>query len=140
MEGNINLYRLIGLCLLLVCIIRCKSFSTLGQDKYIHSFTSCDGAYGGSLSAVFSVATHSGWLNKLIFDATKTLSLLQTYPSMVWLMPWEQVNKTRRIANTYYFSQPSPSPSNPTTFVLSFSLSNNNRCLEQTGCGSLTLL
>ncbi len=70
------------------------SLSTLGQDKYIHSFTSCDGAYGGSLSAVLSVATHSGWLNqKLIFDATKTLSLLQTYPSMMWLMPWEQVNK-----------------------------------------------
>ncbi len=61
------------------------------QDTYIHSYTSLDGAFGGSLSAVLSVGTKAGWLSQY-FPVDNIQELIQSYPSVVWLLPLEQVS------------------------------------------------
>ncbi len=61
------------------------------KDTYIHTFTSLDGAFGGSLSAVLSVGTAAGWLSQY-FPIENLQTLIQSYPSIVWLLPLEQVS------------------------------------------------
>ncbi len=94
----LHLSPLIFFCFLYFFNLRCK---IVQQDTYIHSFTSLDGAFGGSLSAVLSVGTKAGWLSQY-FPVDNIQELIQSYPSVVWLLPLEQVSRSLSLSLSLY--------------------------------------
>jgi len=56
------------------------------RSKFIDSYVSLDGAFGGSLSAVETVVSASSWL-KTFGNGELLRGLVQTYGSVAWLLP-----------------------------------------------------
>jgi len=58
------------------------------KDTYIESWSSWDGAFGGSLeAAVMIITSRQVWS---FLDATPLKEMLRTFGSTLWMLPWEQ--------------------------------------------------
>jgi len=66
------------------------------KDKFIHSFTSLSGPFGGSSFAISSVVSLQPVLPSSVVDPISVREMLQTWGSLAFLFPTEQVfgNKT----------------------------------------------
>lgn len=61
------------------------------KDKYLRSYVSLDGAFGGSPSAIAALTTLSGWWASKFSDPAAMRNLVQSWPSIVWMLPLAQL-------------------------------------------------
>ena len=65
------------------------------KDKYVHSYTSWDGAFGGSTESILGL-TNSNFLSNYISPllapfGTTFLTMMQSFPSFLWMFPLQEV-------------------------------------------------
>jgi len=68
------------------------------QDKYVHSWTSWDGAFGGAVEAVLATVDHnflSSYISRLVSPLGKPLQdMLVSFPGFLWMYPHADVSLT----------------------------------------------
>lgn len=61
------------------------------KDRFIHSYTSIDGAFGGSSSALSTLISSTGFWSNMFYDPAAIKTVTQTWPSIMWMLPLAQV-------------------------------------------------